>query len=253
MSAESNGGGNGSEERLSSKVGYGKPPIEHRFKKGQSGNPRGRPRKVKPSGRRNDPEFGAQLANALLLEEAYRLVTVREGNKTFRLPLIQAAQRRLASMAVNGNRLALKTLIDLVQGVEAADRNERLENFEAWAQYKSYWEHETETAQRLRLPLTEPVPHQDDVILDFESGLTGILGPMTNQEKESWDFVLAHRTRVQAEVSRLAKACRKARSPRMKALKLEAWLHEQSRYDLINDRLPRRCRGTLEDRYSEDT
>ena len=28
-------------------VGYGKPPAEYRFKKGQSGNPRGRPRKAK--------------------------------------------------------------------------------------------------------------------------------------------------------------------------------------------------------------
>jgi hypothetical protein len=30
-------------------VGYGKPPKRHRFKKGQSGNPAGRPRKEKPN------------------------------------------------------------------------------------------------------------------------------------------------------------------------------------------------------------
>jgi Family of unknown function (DUF5681) len=31
------------------RVGYGKPPLETRFKQGQSGNPRGRPRGAKTS------------------------------------------------------------------------------------------------------------------------------------------------------------------------------------------------------------
>ena len=34
------------------KVGYGRPPTEHRFRKGRSGNPRGRPR-----GARNKPKI----------------------------------------------------------------------------------------------------------------------------------------------------------------------------------------------------
>jgi hypothetical protein len=58
-------------------VGYGKPPAEHRFQKGKSGNPTGRPRKSKnkvPKGQGLD--FAAQPANQMLLEEAYRTITV---------------------------------------------------------------------------------------------------------------------------------------------------------------------------------
>ena len=36
-------------ENEDSKVGYGKPPKHSRFKKGQSGNPRGKPRGTKNS------------------------------------------------------------------------------------------------------------------------------------------------------------------------------------------------------------
>ena len=59
-------------------VGYRQPPVEYRFKKGKSGNPRGRPRKNKNSGERPaDPVLTHHLAD-LVLAEAIRPIQVRE-------------------------------------------------------------------------------------------------------------------------------------------------------------------------------
>ena len=51
-------------------VGYGKPPVHTRFRKGQSGNPGGRPRGIT-----------AGRAAALALKEAYRPVNVKAGDR----------------------------------------------------------------------------------------------------------------------------------------------------------------------------
>ena len=72
-------------------VGYGKPPRHSQFVKGQSGNPRGRP-----------PGMSAKRAKALALKEAYRVVTVREGDKVVRLPVLQAVMRAQLALAVKG-------------------------------------------------------------------------------------------------------------------------------------------------------
>src|SRR5205085_2700242 len=81
------------------KVGYGKPPVHTRFCKGRSGNPGGRPRGMT-----------AGRAAALALKEAYRLVTVREGDKVLTVPAIQAVLRSQVALAAQGNGPAQRAL-----------------------------------------------------------------------------------------------------------------------------------------------
>jgi hypothetical protein len=89
------------------KVGYGKPPAHTRFRKGQSGNPGGRPRGMTAGG-----------ATALALKEAYRLVTVREGDNVIRLPAIQVILRSQIALAAKGNGPAQRNVIEAVQAIE---------------------------------------------------------------------------------------------------------------------------------------
>jgi Family of unknown function (DUF5681) len=63
-------------------------------------------------------QMSARRARALALEEAYRLVTVREGNKVLRLPTIQAMMRNQLALAVKGNGPAQRALLAAIDAME---------------------------------------------------------------------------------------------------------------------------------------
>src|ERR1700746_3999551 len=100
---------------------YRKPPVEHQFKKGRSGNPKGRPRKK--AVQRNLGASGGGIAdrlNAMALDEATRLVTVREGDKVSEIPAMQALLRTMFRAAAQGDTKAGRQLLDLIWRTETA-------------------------------------------------------------------------------------------------------------------------------------
>jgi Family of unknown function (DUF5681) len=88
-------------------VGYGKPPRHTRFRKGHSGNPGGRPRRLP-----------VQRANALLLAEAYRAVAIKEDGRMVPVPALQAILRSQIELAINGNYRAQRDVLKAVQDLE---------------------------------------------------------------------------------------------------------------------------------------
>ncbi|MAQ85198.1 MAG: hypothetical protein CMH12_18390 [Maritimibacter sp.] len=78
-------------------VGYGKPPKHTRFQKGQSGNPRGRPK-------------GAKGFKASLKRELETKVTIRDGNQERKISKAEAAAKRLIANALKGDMKALVML-----------------------------------------------------------------------------------------------------------------------------------------------
>ncbi|MEQ9015743.1 MAG: DUF5681 domain-containing protein [Marinovum algicola] len=83
-------------------VGYGKPPLHSRFKPGQSGNPRGRPKGV--------ANFKTDVAETLKAP-----VPVKTNGRTRTVSTQRALLLRLREKALKGDRHALDFLLTLAQ------------------------------------------------------------------------------------------------------------------------------------------
>ena len=91
------------------KRGYKNPPKEYQFKKGKSGNPKGRPRKKKQSS--SDP--GLDLI-ASVHRELRKSVFVQENGKHREISKLDAFSAQLVAQSVNGKPSQQKMLLSLL-------------------------------------------------------------------------------------------------------------------------------------------
>ena len=91
-------------------TGYKKPPKEHRFRPGQSGNANGRPK-----GRKNSA--------TLLCEILDRKIEVRNGNTSRKITVREAILTRFAESALKGDTKSAAFLLQRYDGTEAVQDN----------------------------------------------------------------------------------------------------------------------------------
>jgi Family of unknown function (DUF5681) len=201
-------------------VGYGKPPKATRFQPGASGNPRGRPR---GSRNRSPSASSVERMQAIVLQEAYRLVTVRDGDWPVEMPLFQAAMRSLAVNAAKGQPRALALLVSLVDRIEGEGRRDRREAFAEAVEYKVQMTRRLAEHRMLGLPKPPMLPHPDHLIIDPVAGSVVLRGPWTQEMKGIWDQLTAMRAELEAKIEAARTALRKrARDARLAAqLELE--------------------------------
>ena len=91
------------------KRGYKNPPKEHQFKKGKSGNPKGRPRKQ----RQPSSDLGLDLI-ASLHHELGKTISVQENGQHKEVTKLDAFSAQLVAQSVNDKPSQQKMLLNLL-------------------------------------------------------------------------------------------------------------------------------------------
>src|SRR5271169_4027563 len=167
------------------KVGYRRTPTASRFKPGQSGNPKGRPR----GARNKRPALDEERLKAIILEEAYRNIKVNDGKRQVTIPIAKAVMRSLAVNAARGQVRAQQLFAELLFSTESANKAEREESLKEAYIYKTACEQELDRRKALGIPAPELFPHPDDIVIDFRTGKVIVKGPLTKEEEPQWDWM----------------------------------------------------------------
>jgi hypothetical protein len=89
-------------------IGYGGPPKDHRFPKGRSGNPKGRPK-------------GTKNLKTDLAEELNLRVKVKEGGRVIRISKQRAMLKGTMNDALQGKAKAREQIFQMTQKLGLAD------------------------------------------------------------------------------------------------------------------------------------
>jgi len=100
--------------RRSYDVGYGRPPKSGQFKKGQSGNPRGRCK-------------GSKLFAELVSDALDEKVTINENGSRRMITKREALAKQVANKGATGDLKSIKLLFEILAGLDDRERVTRSE------------------------------------------------------------------------------------------------------------------------------
>ena len=106
-----------------------------------------------------------------MLKEAYRPVTVRDGERTVRMPAIAAIFRSQLVSGLKGNGPAQRASLRMIGAIEADFAAEKAEFLKVVIEYKA--DAEREIGRRRKLGITgisDIDPHPDDLLVDMATG-----------------------------------------------------------------------------------
>lgn len=167
-------------------VGYGKPPKNAQFKKGVSGNPKGRPKKVRPAPIRHEDEH-----SRLSFERtAYGPITLRQDGKVVKRTRREALDQAMFAQAFKGNRLQSQYLDKKLAAAEEKAAAAASENYTFWRDYKWKAEADLKRCEEERLTPKAYIPHPADIVLDPFKMKVHFLGPLTKDSLPAYEAMM---------------------------------------------------------------
>ncbi len=169
-------------------VGYGKPPTSSRFKRGKCPNPGGRPKGSK------NKAVGLARLSQLVLKEASRKITVKEGGVPNHVDITTGILRRVALQAFKGEPRQQRLWFELLAAAQA--EQDRLENEfkETWIALKLKLEQQIDREIAAGRPPPKLDIHPEQIVVDYYEGTVEIRGPLTREERiDIEDFVEENR------------------------------------------------------------
>ncbi len=195
-------------------VGYGRPPREHRFKPGQSGNPKGH----RKGSRNKQPATWGERMREIVRTEAYREVSVRDGDAPVTMPMAQAVMRSLAVNAAKGKVNAQRLFLETVTGMEAHEEREHREYVIQRLHQKSASEQEIARRKAQgNTDMSDILPHPDHMIIDMAAGTVRVEGPETEEVRDAWLLLLEQKRTLEETLASLHKRLARQRSPARRA------------------------------------
>lgn len=224
-------------------VGYCKPPVASQFKAGEpSANRKGRP-KGSRNRQKSDPLPIVDVPiHKMVLEEAMRLVQVRDGNKVVKIPAYQAGVRATYINAAKGSNAAMRNAHLMATHAERVERERLEERVLVWREYKQA------AARRLAFCRARGIEfdweiHPDDVQFDGRTGEIYIFGPLNQEDHAALKFLMDSLEFVHKAAEETAERVRE--NPRRQKARVALGLHIEL-IGRLNAQLPARLQREVD-------